>query len=721
MKLLYQDLILLICLIFIQCEDQAQNLNIKRKAVPKFGHNVIQKGRIISKPIIQPKPADQVQISEVQSDKKNQNKPKYIIYGDILFPIDEFQFTRSKRFKRKILPEINQFGLSNRWPHGIVPYEFMSGIDYRVQQNVLNAIQHWHEHTCIRFEPYNPSRHWNIGAKITIEDTGSGCATFVGYQPVSNGYFSSYSLYLPVYCPIGSAIHELGHVIGFYHEMARADRDLEINIDFHLMSKSEASQYEIKLSPIYDYYGQPYDLGSIMHYYPTDGMGARDSRRTFLMGQRIALSYLDIKLANLGYHCGDNCKTKPICENEGYFNQYCQCICPDGFYGEQCNLLQGYLTTPWHSQENNLHFNSIEKEKSQAMSITLSKTTTSETLTNNGVRWLEWSDWSNCSESCGSGVRVRTRICSSTVIDGSTEPCSFLRGKSFEIESCRNPGCKQADIIMSCTFDLADELCPIRINSNWQIQEGIQADQIRPINDHTLGDGKYLVITGTTNRLNDSQKLQLGPFTHLQSSDDNNHCLQFWYFMYEEGTGRVTIAYNKTDNYQNEDSFTFNWKDQVTSENNYIAIDDISIINGGCVSKKMNNQRRRKRRQINPGCSRVIDLTTTNTIASITSPNYPNLYPTNAQCYYYIRAPQTYRVILQFTDFNIPTYNRNSCADSVEIRYYHLGQPGPTYCGTGANSNNLQFVSSKNYIMIVFRSDQNTAGRGFRAQAILAQ
>jgi hypothetical protein len=73
-----------------------------------------------------------------------------------------------------------------------VPYEFISGIgrlpylrikfidyiffkiDYRVQQNVLTAIQHWHKRTCIRFEPYDPERHWDIASKITIEDTGSG-------------------------------------------------------------------------------------------------------------------------------------------------------------------------------------------------------------------------------------------------------------------------------------------------------------------------------------------------------------------------------------------------------------------------------------------------------------------------------------------------------------------------------------------------------------------
>jgi len=72
-------------------------------------------------------------------------------------------------------------------------------------------------------------------------------------------------------------------------------------------------------------------------------MSARDSRRAFLMGQRTGLSYLDTKLANLGYHCSDNCNPKPECENEGYVDQHCQCVCPDGFYGDQCNLLQGYI------------------------------------------------------------------------------------------------------------------------------------------------------------------------------------------------------------------------------------------------------------------------------------------------------------------------------------------------------------------------------------------
>ena len=71
-------------------------------------------------------------------------------------------------------------------------------------------------------------------------------------------------------------------------------------------------------------------------------MYARDNRRAFLMGQRVSLSFLDIKLANFAYHCSDNCNSPPVCYNEGYVDQSCQCICPDGIFGEQCDRLVGY-------------------------------------------------------------------------------------------------------------------------------------------------------------------------------------------------------------------------------------------------------------------------------------------------------------------------------------------------------------------------------------------
>lgn len=51
--------------------------------------------------------------------------------------------------------------------------------------------------------------------------------------------------------------------------MSRVDRDKEIYLFFSRMSSSDSIQYEVMRDPQPGYYGQPYDLGSIMHYYPT--------------------------------------------------------------------------------------------------------------------------------------------------------------------------------------------------------------------------------------------------------------------------------------------------------------------------------------------------------------------------------------------------------------------------------------------------------------------
>jgi hypothetical protein len=99
-------------------------------------------------------------------------------------------------------------------------------------------------------------------------------------------------------------VHELGHTIGFYHEQSRVDRDQHVYIDFDQISDELIGQYFKMSDSEPGYYGVPYDLYSIMHY-PSFGttIQALDVRRSFLMGQRLALSYLDIKLANLAYKC----------------------------------------------------------------------------------------------------------------------------------------------------------------------------------------------------------------------------------------------------------------------------------------------------------------------------------------------------------------------------------------------------------------------------------
>ncbi len=111
-KLLYQGSIFLVFFTFIQCQTQTQNIEIKKKEFVQTGYNILENGRIISKPVsyliyiyvfliflkvAQSIPVDQVQPSELQKDDIDRSKPKYIAHGDILIPIEEIEHLNAKR------------------------------------------------------------------------------------------------------------------------------------------------------------------------------------------------------------------------------------------------------------------------------------------------------------------------------------------------------------------------------------------------------------------------------------------------------------------------------------------------------------------------------------------------------------------------------------------------------------------------------------------------
>lgn len=98
---------------------------------------------------------------------------------------------------------------------------------------------------------------------------------------------------------------------------------------------------------------------------------------------------------------------------------------------------------------------------------------------------------------------------------------------------------------------------------------------------------------------------------------------------------------------------------------------------------------------------------------SITSPDYPENYPNNAECHWVIQATSNSVVKLIFVDFQME--NNEQCNfDYVAIF------DGPTmgdallshYCG---NVKPPDMVSSTHELLVVFKSDFNIAGRGFKA------
>ncbi|KAM9844994.1 CUB domain-containing protein 2 [Aulostomus maculatus] len=96
----------------------------------------------------------------------------------------------------------------------------------------------------------------------------------------------------------------------------------------------------------------------------------------------------------------------------------------------------------------------------------------------------------------------------------------------------------------------------------------------------------------------------------------------------------------------------------------------------------------------------------------ISSPGYPHEYSNNADCTWSIHASNTSVVTLVFLDFQLE--NNEGCNFDFVALFdgpmvtNHLGK----YCGTDKPAN---IVTSSNQLLVVFKSDFNIGGRGFKA------
>ncbi|MBN3302309.1 CDCP2 protein, partial [Amia calva] len=97
----------------------------------------------------------------------------------------------------------------------------------------------------------------------------------------------------------------------------------------------------------------------------------------------------------------------------------------------------------------------------------------------------------------------------------------------------------------------------------------------------------------------------------------------------------------------------------------------------------------------------------------IASPDYPDNYPNSAECSWTVRVSNRTVVSLVFLDFQLE--NNEECNfdyvalfDGPTVSHKHLGN----YCGSDGPPNT---ISSSNQLLVVFKSDFNIGGRGFKA------
>ncbi|UYV76943.1 hypothetical protein LAZ67_14002511 [Cordylochernes scorpioides] len=198
------------------------------------------------------------------------------------------------------------------WPGGQVPYRIKSPLKYDnildysplcpvyAMRIIKSTMRYIEDRTCIRFVPRTSEKNYvNI-----IRDVG--CYTYVGRS--RNG---PHDLSLGSGCvrfPI--VLHELTHVLGFFHEHNRSDRDDYLRIIWDNISIESKTQFN-KMSPSDHLLLAPFDYESIQLYgsraFSEDGFSktivAKDGSRLLETYEKKGYSKHDIKKIRTLYKC----------------------------------------------------------------------------------------------------------------------------------------------------------------------------------------------------------------------------------------------------------------------------------------------------------------------------------------------------------------------------------------------------------------------------------
>ncbi|XP_061626608.1 dorsal-ventral patterning tolloid-like protein 1 isoform X5 [Phyllopteryx taeniolatus] len=225
--------------------------------------------------------------------------PKYSSHKSQSGKSGKAGYTTRSRFPRAATSRAERI-----WPGGVIPY--IIGGNFTGSQRAMfkQAMRHWEKQTCVTFIEKTDEESY-----IVFTYRPCGCCSYVGRR--GNG---PQAISIGKNCDkFGIVVHELGHVIGFWHEHTRPDRDDHVTIIRDNIQPGQEYNF-LKMEPgEVNSLGEPYDFDSIMHY-------ARNtfSRGMFLdtilpsrdengvrpaIGQRTRLSKGDIAQARKLYRC----------------------------------------------------------------------------------------------------------------------------------------------------------------------------------------------------------------------------------------------------------------------------------------------------------------------------------------------------------------------------------------------------------------------------------
>ena len=193
----------------------------------------------------------------------------------------------------------------NLWYDNTIPY--VMDASPKTEREVREAMAYFKEHTNIRWIPRTDQSEY---VKFVNAKKMGGCSAYIGRTGEEQPNKDVVNVVTLDWdgCGIFATLHELGHVVGLYHEHMRPDRNEYIRINCDVVKCNDEANWKIpekNLKPYGDY-----DYYSIMHYAAFMGseqviFPKKASVDPYAIGNSANLTPIDKKAVNYLYPARD--------------------------------------------------------------------------------------------------------------------------------------------------------------------------------------------------------------------------------------------------------------------------------------------------------------------------------------------------------------------------------------------------------------------------------